>query len=468
MRPLPRPLLATLALALGGCSLAPVYKVPPQALPAHYASAGPAAANPSPDSRWWQRYQDPQLDQLQQQLLQANPTLAAAVAHYDAARAAAGEIASARFPQLDASGSPVRQRQSDRRPLRGTTQPDEYDSNTLTLSLSFDLDLWGRLRNLAAAGHARARASGDDLAAATLSLQQQLTALYLQLRGLQAQGQILEASLDDYRQALALTEHRYQGDIAPELDVVRARHQLASAQAERDDNLAQCELALHALAELVGQPASGFTLAAGSKPTLPQVPLELPSALLQRRPDIAAAERRVFAANAGIGVARAAWFPQLGLSALLGGQTAGSGNLLAAGNRYWALGPVATLPIFDGGKRKALKQGAQAEFDAAAAQYRGVVLHAIRQVEDQLTELRQLALQQVDLQDAVTAATAAEQIARNRYDAGAASYLDVVTAQTDARVAQLALQQVLTRQLQASSALMAALGGGWQDAPAAS
>ena len=453
--------LALGALLLGGCSLAPTYQVPAVAMPAGYeGSAAPAAATPLLTA-WWQAFQDPQLDLLQQQLAEASPTLALAVAHYDAARAAAGEVASARAPQVGFSAGPMRQRQSDDKPLRSATQPAIYDSNSATFSLSFDLDLWGRLRNAAAAAGARADASGDDLAAARLSLSQQLAGLYLQLRGAEAQQVILRDSIDDYRQALALTEDRFRGEIASELDVARARHQLASAQADLDALDARHALLRHAIAELVGAPASGFVLADGNLPALPQVPADLPSNLLQQRPDIAAAERRVFAANAGIGVARAAWFPQLSLTGLLGGQTSGSASVLDVGNRYWALGPLAALPVFDGGRRKAAKAQAYAEFDAASAQYRATVLAAIRQVEDQLTLLRQLEAQRGHEDDAVQAARRAEQIARDRYAGGAVSYLDVVSAQTDARQAQLGLQDIQSRQLQASAALMAALGGGW-------
>ena len=453
--------LALGALLLGGCSLAPTYQVPAVAMPAGYEGSAAPAAPASLPTNWWQAFQDAQLDRLQQQLAEASPTLALAVAHYDAARAAAGEVASARAPQVGFSAGPMRQRQSDDKPLRSATQPAIYDSNSATFSLSFDLDLWGRLRNAAAAAGARADASGDDLAAARLSLSQQLAGLYLQLRGAEAQQVILRDSIDDYQQALALTEDRFRGEIASELDVARARHQLASAQADLDALDARHALLRHAIAELVGAPASGFVLADGNLPALPQVPADLPSALLQQRPDIAAAERRVFAANAGIGVARAAWFPQLSLTGLLGGQTSGSASVLDVGNRYWALGPLAALPVFDGGRRKAAKAQAYAEFDAASAQYRATVLAAIRQVEDQLTLLRQLEAQRGHEDDAVQAARRAEQIARDRYAGGAVSYLDVVSAQTDARQAQLGLQDIQSRQLQASAALMAALGGGW-------
>ncbi|KAG0925991.1 hypothetical protein G6F32_013364 [Rhizopus arrhizus] len=256
--------LAAVALALAGCSLAPAYQVPAVAVPVAYERAGAAAGSGALPQAWWQAFQDPVLDRLQQQLGAANPSLALAVAHYDAARAAAGEVASARAPQVGFSTGPVRQRQSDDKPLRSATQPAIYDSNTATFSLSFDLDLWGRLRNAAAAGKARAEASGDDLAAARLSLSQQLAGLYLQLRGAEAQQAILHDSIEDYRQALALTEDRFRGEIASQLDVSRAQHQLASAQADLDALDGRHELLRHAIAELVGAPATGFQPAAAT------------------------------------------------------------------------------------------------------------------------------------------------------------------------------------------------------------
>ncbi|AWH29501.1 efflux transporter outer membrane subunit [Stenotrophomonas sp. YAU14A_MKIMI4_1] len=462
MRAVETGVAASLALLLAGCSLAPTYQVPAVQVPVAYEQPTGGSPQPTLAQDWWRAFNDPVLDQLQVQLRQANPNLALAVAHYDAARAAAGETASARAPQVGFSTGPMRERQSDDKPLRSATQPAVYDSNAATFSLSFDLDLWGRLRNAAAAGHARAQASADDLAAARLSLSQQLTATYLQLRNTEAQQAILRDSIDDYQQALRLTQDRFQGEIASELDVARARHQLASAQADLDALQVHQAMLRHALAALVGAPASGFSVGVMAQaPTLPQVPTDLPSALLQQRPDIAAAERRVFAANAGIGVARAAWFPQLSLTGLFGGQTSGSSALLDAGNRYWALGPLAALPVFDGGRRKAAKAEAYAEFDVASAQYRATVLAAIREVEDQLVQLHGLADQRGHEEEAVQAARRTEQIARDRYAGGAVSYLDVVTAQTDARQAQLGLRDIQSRQLQASAALMAALGGGW-------
>ncbi|UWF50764.1 efflux transporter outer membrane subunit [Pseudomonas sp. N3-W] len=470
MRPRLETLAATvaMALALQGCSLAPTYKAPTLDLPAQYreqTSDGPwHQANPAQQisTQWWQLYQDPRLNDLQQQLLKANPDLAAALAHFDAAQAYAGQLHAGLFPQITASAQPLRQRQSEDKPLRGSNQPSVYNSNTAGFALNFDLDLWGRIRNQVAAGDAQAQASGDDLASARLSLQQQLATLYIQLNGLDAQSTILASSLDDYGQALQLTRDRYEGAIASELDLTRAQSQLAEAQAQLDDVRAQRNLTEHAIGELVGEPASVFQLKASNQPLgLPSIPGALPSTLLQRRPDISAAERRVFAANANIGVARAAWYPDFSLTGLLGGQTAGSGSLLAAGNRYWALGPLVNLPIFDGGRLDANERQAKAEFEEAAAHYRSQVLRAVREVEDNLAQLRDLKREAGDEQAAVDAAQHTQTLAMNSYEAGAVNYLDVVTAQTSALQAQLRLQTLQTRQLQASVGLVVALGGGW-------
>ncbi|WP_339232201.1 efflux transporter outer membrane subunit [Pseudomonas sp. FSL L8-0168] len=469
MRPRLKSLAALMVLALQGCSMAPTYTVPSIDLPAHYreqTSDGPWHSAQPLDQlapQWWQLYNDSRLNALQQQLLKANPDLAAALAHFDASQAYASQLHAGLFPQITASAQPLRQRQSNSRPLRGTTQPSVYNSNTAGFSLGYDLDLWGRIRNQVAAGDAQAQASFDDLAVVRLSLQQQLASLYVQLNGLDAQRRILSTSLQDFSQALQLTRSRYEGQIASELDLTRAQNQLAEAKAQLDEVRGQRNLAEHAIGELVGVTASEFSLPPSSQlMALPGIPAQLPSHLLQRRPDIAAAERRVFAANATIGVAKAAWFPDFSLTGVLGGQTQGVGNLLSAGNRYWALGPLMNLPIFDGGRLSANERQAKAEFEEAAAQYRSHVLKAVREVEDNLAQLRDLQQQAEDEQAAAEAAQHTQALAMNSYQAGAVSYLDVVTAQTAALQAQRTLQAVQTRQLQASVGLLTALGGGWQ------
>jgi NodT family efflux transporter outer membrane factor (OMF) lipoprotein len=471
-----RPRLNGLALALAvagtltlqGCSLAPTYHAPSVPLPEHYKEdAGPwHPAQPADQlqAQWWQVFGDKQLDDLQHQLLKANPDLAAALAHYDASVAYASQLHAGLFPQINASVAPLRQRQSDRRPLRGDTQPSVYNSDTAGFSLSFDADLWGKIRNQVAAGDAQAQASADDLAVARLSLQKQLATLYVQARGLDSQSRILKTSLDDYTRALQLTRDRYEGKIASELDLTRAQSQLAEAQAQLDDVKAQSNLSEHAIAELVGVLPSDFTRVHEAEPLKqPEIPQALPGRLLQQRPDIAAAERRVLAANANIGVAKAAWYPDFSLTGLLGGQTQGSGNLLAAANRYWALGPLVNLPIFDAGRRSANERQAKAEFEEAAAQYHSQVLKAVREVEDNLGQLRDLQQESKDQQAAVDAAHSAEQMATSSYEAGAVNYLDVVTAQTTALQAQRRLQVVNTSRLQASVGLLVALGGGWNN-----
>jgi len=467
MRPRLEGLALVIAMTLQGCSLAPTYHAPNVPLPEHYKEqAGPwhpAQPGAALDTQWWKLFDDKQLDNLQQQLLKANPDLAAALAHYDASQAYASQLHAGLFPQIGASVTPLRQRQSDRKPLRGSSQPSVYNSDTASFSLNFDPDLWGRIRNQVAAGDAQAQASADDLAVARLSLQKQLATLYVQARGLDAQGNILQTSLADYQQALKLTRDRYEGKIASELDLTRAQSQLAEAQAQLDDVLAQSNLNQHAIAELVGvlpgDLALGHDAASLKQPDIPQT---LPGTLLQQRPDIAAAERRVFAANANIGVAKAAWYPDFSLTGLLGGQTQGSGNLLAAANRFWALGPLVNLPIFDGGRRSADERQARAEFEEAAAHYHSQVLNAVREVEDNLGQLRDLQRESQDQQAAVDAAQSAERMATASYEAGAVNYLDVVTAQTTALQAQRRLQEVDTSRLRASVGLMVALGGGWK------
>ncbi|RAO77750.1 efflux transporter outer membrane subunit [Dyella jiangningensis] len=467
--------LAAIA-ALPACSLAPAYQKPdvgklPEAFagqtrdglwspahPADTASRGP----------WWSVYDNPELDRLEQQLDAANPSLSVALARYDAARAVVGEVRSDLYPHLGVSASDLRNRQSDNRPLRGSNQPNEYSADTVGFSAGYELDLWGRVRNEVAAGKADATAAAADLASAKLSLEAQLANLYIRLRGYDVQDRILKDTLDAYRQGLDMTQRRFEGGIASGLDVSRAKTQLSDAMAQVSEVEAQRGLTEHAIATLVGETASTFRLSTTDAPMpVPAIPLGVPSTLLQRRPDIAAAERRVFAANAEIGVARAAFFPRIGLSAVFGWQNTG-GELLTAGNRYWALGPELAMSLFDGGLRHSRVQAAQANLDAAAGQYRQVVLNAFQQVEDNLTLLQQLGKEAHEQDDAASSARDSQTIATNRYREGAVNYLDVVSAQTAALQAERSAEQVRTRRLQASVDLIRALGGGWDTSQLAS
>ncbi|WP_243039888.1 efflux transporter outer membrane subunit [Dyella sedimenti] len=470
LSPLRRLLPLALAAALPACSLAPAYHKPDVGpLPAAYAGQtadgmwSPAhPADTATRGSWWSVYGDDALDRLEKQLDTANPSLAVALARYDAARAIVGQLRSDYYPQLGVELADSRNRQSNNRPLRGSGQPNEYSAETAGFGASYELDLWGRVRNEVAAGKAEAAAAAGDLASVRLSLEAQLADLYIRLRGYDVQDRILKDTLDAYQQGLALTERRFEGGIASGLDVSRAKTQLSDAQAQVSEVEAQRTLTEHAIASLVGVPASRFTLPPDTKAIdVPAIPLGVPSLLLERRPDIAAAERRVFAANAQIGVARAAFFPRLSLSALLGWQDTGMGNLLSVGNRYWALGPDLTMPLFDGGLRRSKVQEAQANLDAASGQYRGIVLGAFQQVEDNLTLLQQLGMEAHQEDDAASAARDSQTIATNRYREGAVNYLDVVSAQTAALQAERSAEQVRTRRLQASVDLIRALGGGW-------
>jgi NodT family efflux transporter outer membrane factor (OMF) lipoprotein len=413
------------------------------------------------------------LSRLETRLDADNPGLAAALARYDAARAFESQFSAGLFPHLDAEANPLRARQSNNRPLRGSNQPDEYDSDTVGVGASYDLDLWGRIRNEIGAGHALAQAAQADLASAKLSLEAQLAGDYVRLRGYDIQVRILQDALNAYQHALVLTQNRHSGGVASGLDVSRAQAQLDDAQAQVTDVLAQRALSEHAIAALVGEPASSFSIAPEQDQLeVPLTPVGMPSTLLERRPDIAAAERRVFAANAGIGVARAAFFPDISLQGSYGFQDTGMNNLLAIGNRFWALGPLATLNLFDAGLRRAELREAHARFAQTSAEYRQTVLTAFREVEDDLALLQQLGMEARQEDQAFAAAQQTLNIATNRYREGIVNYLDVVVAQTAALSAQRNAETIRTRRLQASVDLIRAIGGGWardtagMDAPA--
>lgn len=469
----PRLLGAALLLALGGCSLAPTYKAPtvgplPDAFKGAANPEGWTQAKPGDDTSrgaWWKVYGDPVLEQLEGQLDADNPDLAVALARFDESRAFEQQLRSSQLPHAGLDASPTNNRQSDNRPLRGSNQPNEYDTRTVQFSAGYELDLWGRIRNEVAEGKARSEAAQADLASARLSLEARLADLYIRLRGLDVESRIVQDSLEAYTDGRQMTQKRMEGGVSSGLDVARANAQYSDAQAQATELRAQRALAEHAIAALVGKPASSFSLPAKTAAlTIPAIPLGMPSTLLERRPDIAAAERRTYAANAGIGVARAAFFPTVSLGAGFGWQDVGHGSLLSTGNRFWALGPLASLPLFDGGLRRARVAQARAELDAASAQYRSVVLHAFQEVEDNLTLLEELGREAGQENAAADAAKESQTLATNRYKEGVVSYLDVVTAQTAALRAERTAELVRTRQLQASVDLIRALGGGWSGA----
>jgi NodT family efflux transporter outer membrane factor (OMF) lipoprotein len=461
------------AAALAGCA-APAYHVPQLStpLPTAYKETGPwtpaAPADAAPRGDWWTAFGDARLNELEGQLAAANPDLAQALARYEQAQAVYHQARADLFPQIGANVSAGRQQLSGGR-LGGNGKPLTGDEFSVGGDFSYEVDLWGRVRNEVAAGKADARASAEDLAATRLALQAQLADSYLSLRSLDAQARVLDASVVNFQKALELTQLRHSGGAVSGLDVGQAETQLKSAQAARTEVAAQRALLEHAIASLVGVPASSFSLPVVAElPPLPDTPVSAPSVLLERRPDVAAAERRAFAANRRIGVARAAFFPSVVLGATGGYQTSSwAQTLLSAPSSYWTLGPQVAMALFDGGRRKAGVEEARGAFDEAAAAYRGTVLAAFQQVEDNLALLNHIADETRQEQEALVAAQHTEAIATSLYKQGAATYLDVVSAQTAALDAERAVIQLQARRLQASVDLVRALGGGWSGPDAA-
>lgn len=457
-----------LSLALGACSLAPPLKIPDVPVADNYKETAPwTPARPADDlprDAWWTLYGDADLNALEKRLIANSPDLAAALARYQQAKAISDQIRAGLLPTLVGSANAQRDRQAELRPLRvlGPTSPDEYGSYTLGLEVDYEFDLWGRIRNQVASGAASEQAAQADMESARLSLQAQLADSYIALRGLDREVALLNDTVAAYAKALDLTMARHDGGIASGLDVARAQTQLDSTRSQAKQALAQRALIEHAIAALVGESASSFTIEPRlANIMLPQVPAGVPSTLLQRRPDIAAAERRIAAANASIGVARAAFFPAVTLSALAGYQSSDIGNFIRAPNTYWAIGPSLFLTLFDAGKRQAEVARTQAVLDEAGAIYRSIVLSAFQQVEDNLALLNHYRAAADSERSALAAAQRSLDFSTSRYREGAVTYLEVVTSQTATLQTQRNSLDLDTRQRRASVQLIRALGGGW-------
>ena len=460
-------MVAASAAVLGGCSLAPVYEKPVVAVPVQYKEQGPwAQAAPSdrlPRGAWWDGAHDVELTRLEGQVDAANPDLADALARENEASAYLEQTRSHLYPSIGVDASVTNNRQSNNRPLRGSGQPDEYRADTIGLELDYDLDLWGKVRNEVAASKDLALAASDDMESVRLSLHAKLADAYFALRGDDAQLRLLHDSEHAYSHALAIATNRYKGGIAPAEDMTRASTSLYTVRAQISDVEGQRALSEHAIASLVGVPASNFSIAADAAPlNFDAVPVGVPSTLLERRPDVAAAERRVAAANASIGIARAAFFPDLTLSPIIGFQSTQTANWLSAPNVFWAIGPELTATLFDAGRHEAELSAARARLDESAAQYRSTVLHAFQQVEDNLALLGKLRDEARSQDLAVRNASLTLQFALDQYQAGAVSYLDVFDAQTAALDTARAAIDLRTRYLHASVGLVRALGGGWR------
>src|SRR6202049_5100024 len=424
-----------LTLLPGAGSLAPPLKTPDIPTANAYKELGPwTKAQPAdrlPRDSWWTLYDNAELDELQKKLIAGNPTLAAALANYAQPRALSDQARAGLFPTLGLSAGVARDRDSLNRPLRLPTGAAYYDTNSLGGSVSYELDLWGQIRNEVAAGEANAAASAADLENARLSLIAQLVQDYIQLRSLDRYSSILDETVKDYSRVVSLTQQRHDAGIAPGLDVSQAQTQLDATRSQAAQTLAQRALMEHAIAALLGVSASTFSI----KPEivdikLPQIPSGVPATLLQRRPAIAGAQRRMIPANANIGVARAAYFPTIPLGAQAGFESSRYSNWLSAPSSIWAIGPNALLSVFDGGLRRAQVAQARAQFDASAANYRSIVVGAFQQVEDDLATLDHYHDAAVEEKAAVDAAQRTLAFSMALYVKGATDYLTVVTSQT--------------------------------------
>jgi outer membrane protein, multidrug efflux system len=492
-----------LCFGLGGCNFAPQYQPPVVETPVAFkeaAGAGSEIAKASgkaapgepqwfssdpadlrPRGPWWSAFKDKGLDALEAQVRPGNQDVATALATMDRARAFAAKSMAGLSPTVNMGGQITANKQSTHRPMRTSdslptetdyvrdalshgvpkNQPDHFGDNELGLQASYEIDLWGRVRNIAAAGATQAEASEADLAAIELSIEAELARDYIALEGVDAEIALLRDIAASYGGTLELTRKRVNGGIASPADESRAQAELDFVKAQIPDLQARRALLEHAIATLIGMPASGFSLPAkGRLVASPRIPLGAPSQLLERRPDIAAAERRVASANRTIGVARAAFFPRFTMNLSGGTQDTGV-SLFNWRNSVWSLGPSMTLPIFDGGAHTADLHDAEAAYLQAVAQYREQVLKAIEEVEDALAQVNYLAREARDIDAAVVATGKTLDIAIKLYTEGAVNYIEVESAQADSLQARRQAVTLKTRRLQASLALIVALGGGW-------
>jgi len=455
----------SLAALLAGCNFAPDYTTPPSAQsPAFKEAEGWKAVQPAdaaPRGDWWTRFGDARLNDLERRLDASSPTLAQALAAHDQALAAAGIAESAQLPNVSYTAGADRQQRSKDAALK--TNPSLYNDFSAQLGLSWEIDLWGRVRNLVAGARDRAQASEADLASVKLSLESDLAADYLTLQGYDALQELLDRTVKDDEEALAYTTRRHDGGVAAQVDVDQAEAQLATSKTQDTNNRLLRAQMEHAIAILVGEAPANFSLPPKMLEGAPPiVAAALPSTLLERRPDIAAAERRVAAANADIGVARAGYFPVFDLASFIGLDASRTNNLLRAPSKTWAFGATAAGPLFDDGRTDSQVDQARAVFQQSVAQYQQTVLGAYRDVEDNLVALRRLEEEAGSSNQAVNAAKRAYDQAETRYKGGIATYLEVINAQNVYLAAQSTAIDIRTRRMTASVRLIQALGGGWE------
>ncbi len=448
---------ATLALMTSCSLMGPNYRRPQMVTPPQYKESKDWKIAEPRDGvnrgAWWEIFGDTQLNALAEKVGKSNQNLRGAEAQYRRAQALVQSARSGLFPTVSGDLSITRSGSGTRAPAT------EYD---LSARASWDIDLWGRVRREVESSEASALASAADLESVRLLVQSELVLNYLQLRVLDTQKKLLDESVAAFAKSLEMTQNRYKAGLAGRVDVAQAEAQVKSTQAQSIDTGVQRAQLEHAIAVLLGAAPSEFALpVAPIKVAMPSIPTGLPSELLERRPDIAAAERRVAAANAQIGVAQAAFFPSLTLSAAVGFGSSSFANWLNWPSRFWSLGPALAQTIFDGGLRKSLSDQAIASYDATVATYRQTVLTAFQDVEDNLAALRILEQEAKVQEEAVNAARQSVELTLNQYKAGIVSFLNVVTVQNTLLGNERTALSLLGRRLTAAAQLVRALGGGW-------
>ncbi|WP_095079137.1 efflux transporter outer membrane subunit [Pseudomonas sp. Irchel s3h17] len=460
--------LSLSALMLSACAIGPDYQRPSVASQAHYEQAeGWRQATPSDAlarGAWWELYGDQQLNGLIDTLNRSNQTVAQAEAQYRQAQALVRSARGAFYPTVDLSGGKTRSSQGSGSSSSSLSNSSSgiRDTYSTELGVSWEADIWGKLRRGLEADEASAQASFADLAAMRLSQQSELVQNYLQLRVIDQQKRLLQATVDNYQRSLTMTENQYRAGVSGKDAVAQAQTQLKTTQADLVDLIWQRAQFENAIAVLMGLPPAQFSLAEiQSIPALPQVPVSLPSQLLERRPDIASAERSVIAANANIGVAKAAYYPDLSLSLSGGYSSSTSADLISLPNRFWSVGPKLAMTLFDGGQRTAEVDRTEAVYDQTVAKYRQTVLDGFREVENYLVQLKVFEDEAAVRQQALDAARESLRLTQNQYKAGLIAYLDVVVVQATALSNERSVLSLQQSRLIASVQLIAALGGGW-------
>lgn len=472
---LPRRLLTSLTLGLlAGCTVGPDYQRESvvATMPAAYAGATNEWKTATPQSHlpkgaWWEIFGDSELNRLEAQASEANQQLQAAVARFALARASADVARSGLFPRVGAGFTAIHQQDSANRPLNSTGEAAgkafDYDNFILPFDLSYEVDLWGRVRRQVESARALVQANAADLEGVRLAIAAEVAADYFILRALDAEKTALTGSIEAYRKSLELTRNRRAGGLISDLDVAQAETALKIAEAQLPAITLTRRKFEHALAVLTGQPATLFSLPAVALDHEPPViPAEVPSALLERRPDVAAAEQRMAAANASMGVAKAAFFPTVRFNGLAGFQSIDAGTIFNWPSRLWAVGPSLSLPLFEGGQRQAKLRVARAAYEETVARYRQTVLTAFAEVEDNLAAQHLLASQYEQELSALVFARKQLDIANNRYRSGLVSYLQVATAQIVALERERVVARLRGQRFVAAVALVKSLGGGWE------